>query len=93
MSSISYEDILKIKDKYKMDYNLPPKIFYDVNATKPVKIIRTWKERLFGLPWKPWEKFKEEREPCILSFYGYVIVHPSLRDNFEYQINKTYNII
>lgn len=56
-------DILK-------NYKLVPSPY--VNDYKSVK--RTWKERLFTFPWKPFLKEKTEYEPKGFLFMGEAIV-------------------
>lgn len=30
-----------------------------------VKVKRNWKERLFTMPWRPWQRFKDTLEPVV----------------------------
>lgn len=48
--------------------------------TVPVTAQRTWKERLFTLPWTPWKSTKTEHEqrPAMYEYDGVIYTHPSL---------------
>lgn len=53
------------------------------NPTKPETIKRSWKERLFSLPWRPWVKTKVIRvpnyKPAIYRVGNRFIYHPALK--------------
>lgn len=54
---------------------------------------RTWKERLFSLPWRPWKGIEwvecSKLVPGIFLLKGTtVIYHPSLRDELYEQLAK-----
>jgi hypothetical protein len=53
---------------------LPQIIIQDTRMTR--KVERTWKERLFTCPWKPWQRFRYEPDPLIYSFQGKLVMHP-----------------
>ncbi len=58
------------------------KIIYSTNAVEKIVIERSWKERLFTLPWTPWKKTQIHLKPCIYMLYdSQLIIHPSLKTN------------
>lgn len=59
------------------------KIITDPNMTEVTgsyEKIRTWKERLFTRPWKPWKKYKTviTRKPStmVYTYHNYMVMHP-----------------
>ena len=48
-------------------------LYYTPYATKEKTIARTWKERLFSLPWRPWQRDNLQYQPAI-----YLVNIPSL---------------
>ena len=64
------------------------KIFYTVNAIESHIENRTWKERLFTLPWKPFKRHKVTHTPTILNFGEELLVHPSLKSKLEWQMKQ-----
>jgi len=48
------------------------------------EVKRTWKERLFTLPWTPFKATKKVPSKEALIFgYDTLIVHPSMLDKFK----------
>lgn len=39
-----------------------------------IKVKRSWKERLFERPWKPFKKYKEVENETALVFSGVIMV-------------------
>lgn len=64
------------------------KIYYTLNAVESHIENRTWKERLFTTPWKPFKKYKVIHTPAILNFGDQILVHPSLKAKFEWQMSQ-----
>ena len=54
-------------------------IINSLYETVPVKVSRTWKERLFTFPWHPLQKTKivHEQHPAIYKHGGVIYAHPS----------------
>lgn len=46
------------------------------NSLLTKKQKRTWIERLFSFPWKPFEKFKEVPDECVYREGNKLIMHP-----------------
>ena len=44
---------------------LPFHVYYTPYATKEETVTRTWKERLFTRPWRPWQRDKLQTQPAI----------------------------
>jgi len=55
--------------------HLPFHIHYTPLSTKEETVTRTWKERLFTLPWQPWQRYKLQTQPAI---YGVNLPPPGL---------------
>lgn len=55
-------------------------IMNSLYETVPVEVQRTWKERLFSLPWTPWKSTKTdyEQKPALYEHDGVIYAHPSL---------------
>jgi len=51
----------------------------------PYEIIRTWRERIFTLPWCPWQAIKvvipqiPSREIIVLEQHKMLVIHPAMR--------------
>jgi len=56
-----------------------------VPTHKHTLVYRTWKERLFTLPWEPFKKSKVLTELSLQFYISYdtIIIHPSNRDVFN----------
>jgi len=64
------------------------KIFYSL-AMDDVKIVsRTWKERLFSLPWKPLQRIKVIHKPYCAIINNNLYAHPSLKEEIEHICKK-----
>jgi len=61
-------------------------IIYTVNAVEEVKEKRTWKERLFSLPWRPFQKMKVVKKPSIFQVGGMMLVHPIFESRFKKEL-------
>ena len=75
------------------------RIIEDPNLTEPKEILRTTKERLFSLPWRPWRKMKTIQIPKQEAFImdiplmgGKVIVmHPSYAEQLRKELEEKKN--
>ena len=61
---LTYEQIADIITALPLPA-LPFHVYYTPYATKEETVTRTWKERLFTLPWRPWQKDKLQTQPAI----------------------------
>ena len=59
-------------------------IIWSVNAVEEIKIKRSWKERLFSLPWRPFVKNKISYNPIILQIGNKIIAHPSYKGKLKF---------
>ena len=68
------------------------KVIYSVHAGTWVTTLaqRTWRERLFTLPWKPWKSTKPVRYFEPISYITgkgtdkeVLVIHPSLKHHIE----------
>ena len=41
------------------------KVFEDARCVERIEVRRTWKERLFSLPWRPFQAIRTEEIPAI----------------------------
>ena len=64
------------------------KIVYTLNAVESHIENRTWKERLFTLPWKTFKKHRIIYTPAILQFWDQILVHPALKVKLEWQMEQ-----
>ena len=60
------------------------KVKYSIRAANKNIVDRTWKERLFSLPFRPFEKTKIVYEPTIWFLGNTLLVHPTLKQKIEY---------
>lgn len=67
------------------NYLLGIRIIEDASLTivgDPIEVERSWKERLFSLPWRPWKKVKiiipQVPDPHIYQFEGTMVMHPTI---------------
>lgn len=53
-------------------------ILNSLYETVPQTVERTWKERLFSLPWHPFQKTKTvyEQKPALYKYDGTIFSHP-----------------
>ena len=49
-------------------------------------VARTWKERLFTLPWRPWVRTKSIHRPKVFQYGNTIICSPATLKSLE----KTY---
>ena len=63
----------------------------EIVGKMPKYIKRTWKERLFTLPWKSLKKYElimvPEYKPCMYRMYDRIIYHPSFRGEMKGLLN------
>ena len=56
-------------------------------GTKPMDVKRSWKERLFSLPWRPWITHKTIQvpnyKPAMFRVGDMIIYHPALKKSIE----------
>ena len=55
------------------------RVIESVYCTKNVWVPRTWRERLFTLPWRPLRKMKYMTvpDPALYAFRGGMVGHPA----------------
>jgi hypothetical protein len=58
-------------------------IQYTINAVEKVEVERSWKERLFSLPWRPFEKKKIIDKPTIFVVGETIIAHPVFKSRLD----------
>ena len=63
-------------------------VFYVDSAVKKTSVRRTWKERLFSLPWRPFVTMKVVYEPAIYQAGNSLLVHPALKAKFLAAVNN-----
>ncbi len=63
-----------------LSFHLGTNIFYNINVVSEEIVKRTWKERLFSLPWKPFLKTKTIIKPAIYQVGNDIIAHPFYKD-------------
>lgn len=97
--SLTYQHVIDAIAKLLPPFVPPLQIYYTSFATKEETVTRTWKERLFTLPWRPRQKHKIQSQPAIyiaslpclnLAIFPQVsrqattiITHPSFKDAIE----------
>jgi len=52
-------------------------IVYDRHVSDYQSIRRSFKERFFSLPWRPWKSHKIIHSPCAYIADNYIFVSPS----------------
>lgn len=60
-------------------------IIEDKNLCEYETVMRTWKERLFSLPWKPFTKYKTISKPNLTIYYlgnNALLMHPIMIQNY-----------
>lgn len=66
----------------------------ELDGIRPEKVKRTWKERLFTLPWKPWITHKTIQvpnyKPAMYRLGNQIIYHPALKEQIRKSI-EVYN--
>lgn len=78
-------DTLEIIAKELMPGELPlsPYVIWSEYVIRVEKEPRTWKERLFSWPWRPWQKHRIVEYPsiCLLTINGcrQIVAHPSFQ--------------
>ncbi len=71
-------------------------IIEDINLTEPKEVERSFKERIFSLPWKPWRATKYIQVPKQEAYTYYdvstggrlVVMHPSLVDKLRKELKE-----
>lgn len=71
-----------------MDAYFYPRITISANCAQVITIKRTWKERFFSLPWRPWIKTKVTIEPRIIVARDEIICHPALLSQLQEAIRQ-----
>lgn len=61
-------------------------IIWSENAIQARKVERSWAERLFSFPWRPFKKFDVFWEPAIFSVGNRLIVHPNFKEIIKKQM-------
>jgi hypothetical protein len=59
-----------------------PNIFYSE------KVERSWKERLFTLPWKPFKKFIEINKPGCYRYENTLFIHTEIWEELKKQMES-----
>jgi len=65
---------------------LPQSVVLDPNMT--TKVTRSWRERLFTLPWRPLQSFVYKPSPLIYEFNGKLVMHPKTYQQFVEGLEK-----
>jgi hypothetical protein len=68
-------------------------IIYTVNAVEEIKVKRTWKERLFSFPWRPFQKIRIEKKPTIFQVGAMLLVHPVFESQYRKEIEEFNNLM
>lgn len=55
-----------------------PKVIIDNNCAKRIVTKRTWKERLFSWPWRPWVAETITYKPEMWKVGDAIICHPAI---------------
>jgi len=60
-------------------------VFVSVNCAEHITTKRSWKERLFTLPFTPFRKYKTEHVPSkkIMVSNGSMVMHPIMYEEFK----------
>ena len=91
MSNLTYETLLKAKEKLDIEtpkIQFPPRIIYSLYACDPEYelVNRTWRERLFTRPWRPFQKKKKvlkNLNPQAFLVNDMLIAHPIFERQLE----------
>ncbi len=63
------------------------------DGTRPEQRKRTWKERLFSIPWRPWITHKTIQvpnyKPIMFRIGNVFYYHPSFESQIKEMINKS----
>lgn len=59
-------------------YGFP--VVFTTDAIEKQEVLRTWKERLFSLPWRPLVKIRVVYKPAIFQVGNRFLVHPALKN-------------
>lgn len=58
-----------------------------LTKTAVVEVRRTWRERLFSRPWRPWERTKfvtrQVPDDTVYFIRGRIVCHPIVRSQME----------
>jgi hypothetical protein len=83
-TTLTLKDVEDIIDKLIDAYDkMPPTYTFSSFVYKDKIINRTWKERLFTLPWKPWTKTKVIKEPAIYETPYGIVAHTCFQRELE----------
>ena len=84
ISTITLQDVEDVIDKTVNAYDkIPPTHTFSSFIYKDKIVNRTWKERLFTLPWKPWTKTKIIKEPAIYETPYGIVAHTCFQRELE----------
>jgi hypothetical protein len=84
ISTITLQDVEDVIDKTVNAYDkIPPTHTFSSFVYKDKIVNRTWKERLFTLPWKPWAKTKVIKEPAIYETPYGIVAHTCFQRELE----------
>jgi hypothetical protein len=67
------------------------KIIIDKHISDYDSVKRTWKERLFSLPWRPWVKMKSVHAPKVYKTGDTIICSPKTEANIRASLNPQRN--
>lgn len=91
---------IEYPEKYVVEYKIPKTISYtgkmliDIYESpyliEPKQVKRSWKERLFERPWRPFKKFKTIMIPSekIYEVGGAFICHPEMKQKIEQRLKE-----
>lgn len=83
-TTITQKDVEDVIDKLINCYEkMPPTHTFSSFIYNDKVVNRTWKERLFSLPWKPWAKTKVIKEPCIYETPYGIVAHTCFQKELE----------
>lgn len=62
---------------------------------EPIKVVRSWKERIFSLPWRPLKRAKivvsKVPNPNVYRYKDYMVMHPDIAKQLREHIKDNYN--
>jgi hypothetical protein len=83
-TTVTQKDVEDIIEKMVNAYEkMPPTHTFSSFVYKDKIVNRTWKERLFTLPWKPWTKTKIIKEPAIYETPYGIVAHTCFQRELE----------
>jgi hypothetical protein len=88
-TTLTLKNVEDTIDKLIDVYNkMPPTHTFSSFVYKNKIVNRTWKERLFTLPWEPWLKTKIIKEPAIYETPYGIVAHTSFKPVLEKEHNE-----